>query len=185
MASLCDVKMVLRFRNEEDRASCAELLEEQDTYKAWVALNNATVKGLQFSVFKNPLLYVTGWCMWSVGCALLDGRYIDYNREAWPDLLSLQDVAKRYGAYIEVVGRSEENRLGEHYGISPDGTIELEEYFDFNSYPTCYYDTYEEFCEDYGNVLSEEDFDSEDYVCVGEPDTPFEDWILDEGRTLE
>ncbi len=174
MANMCDITLEARgFKTMDDMRECEEILTNGGWHreKAWLPLFDATTR------INDDILYASGWCKWDAE-EMMDWRITEEDRKQYPTLVSIQDLVKRYGIYIEILGRESGCNVGQHFGISPAGDMELEEHFDYSEYSTCDYDTYEDFVEDYGDVLTEEEFYSDDCVSIGEPDTPFGEWIM-------
>ncbi len=174
MANICDISIEARgFKTKEDMWACGKILENGGEHeeREWLPLFDASPYIL------GDTLVASGWCKWDAD-ELMSWRITEEDKKKYPTIVSLQDLAKRYGIFIEVLGTESGCNVGQHYGIDPTGRLALEEYFDYSEYSTCDYDTYEAFVEDYGDVLTEEEFHSDDCVSIGEPDTPFGEWIM-------
>ncbi len=174
MANMCDVSIEARgFKSKEEMWEFAKVLDNEGRNKEgeWLPLFDTTTR------IYDDTVDASGWCKWDAE-ELMDWRISDDDRKRYPTIMSLQDLAKKYGIYIEVLGTESGCNVGQHFGLSPDGRMELEEYFDYAEYSTCDYETYEDFANDYGDVLTEKQFYSDDCVSIGEPDTPFGEWIM-------
>lgn len=170
MANICSVSIIMKgFKNQKDFDECQKILENggTDLREPWLPFFDVSVSG------SFDELTAEGWTKWT-STKLLDW-YIDKCDEE--HLVSIQDLARRFGVFVEILGTEPGCSVGEHFGISPDGEIELEEDFDYEVYPVDEYETYEDFVADWEDVLTEEQF--EDGGEVGEPDTPFGDWIIE------
>ena len=170
MANICSVSLVAKgFKNQHDFNECKKILENGGTNQgeSWLPFFDVYVSGCF------DILTASGWCKWT-STKLLDW-YIDKCDEE--NLVSIQYLARKFGIFVEILGTEPGCSVGEHFGINPDGEIELEEDFDYEVYPVEEYETYEDFVEDWGDVLTKEQFDNGGEV--GAPDTPFSSWILE------
>lgn len=174
MANICDVQILARgFKSKKDLARCAEILEKCD-YKndIWTPFFDACV---DTDPEKN-FLTADGWSKWS-STRILD-EDVNHFRKGNPNIVSIQDLAKKFGATFEILGTECGCNVGEHFVIDGTGTMVLEEYFDFAEYCTEDFETYEDFVKENGEVITKESFDtSEGWVAVGEPFTAFGDYI--------
>lgn len=176
MANICTVSIMARgFKSEKDALECQKIFEGDEHGEAWISLFDSMT-----SAYPEPnlgwIVKADGWTKWT-SSNLLDNKDNRDFKKHYPNYLTIQDVCKKYGVYVEILGQESGNNLGEHFGISPDGRMVLEEYFEFTDYYTAGFSSYKSFCQCYGEVLTEEEFNSDDWVGVGEPETPFGAWI--------
>lgn len=105
-----------------------------------------------------------GECAWSVLCCMIDNKHSELNR-----IVSLQELSKRYGLYIEIW--SEEPGIGfkEHFKII-NGNLIINECHDMNTHIIAGFNNYNEYvkdCEEYNmQPMPKEQFDY--YLSVGE-----------------
>lgn len=175
MANMCDVQIIARgFKTKEDLARCAEILEKCD-YKndIWTPFFDAYVD----TIPEKNFLTADGWCKWS-STHILDEDVNTFRKEE-KNIVSIQDLATKFGATFEILGRESGCNVGEHFVIDGNGEMILEEYFDYEEICTEDYESYEDFVEDNGEIITREEFDnaSEEWISKGEPETEFGDYI--------
>lgn len=178
MANMCDVQIIARgFKSKEDMQSLADLLESQSTDQDLLPLFDNCVELFP----EENKLFTSGWSKWTAS-ALMD---ICLGKQKEKGVVSLEDLAKRYGIVFEVLGRESGCNVGEHYVIDETGKTILEEFFNYYEFFTDSYTSYEDFIEandQYPEVVesvSQEEFESTDFLPIGEPDTPFGAYIDD------
>lgn len=175
MANMCDVQIIARgFKSKADLDRCAEILEKCDYRNGiWTPLFDSCVD----TEPETNTLTVYGNTKWS-STSILD-EIINDKRKDNKGIVSLEDLAKFFGVFFEILGQECGCNVGEHFVIDPRGQMIVEEYFDYGEYWPEDYETYSEFVKAFGPVISEEEFKDNygDYVSVGKPNTPFGEYI--------
>ena len=168
MANICDVSLIARgFKTKEEIDRFAKILDQENRdNELWMPY---------FDVYSeidydSNTITAEGWCKWSAD-RILD-EYILEVKDDNPNITSLEELSVIFGVDIEILATECGCNVGEHFLIE-DGEVSFAEYFDYAEYEA--FDSYEEFVEENGDVIDRETWAScdEDWISVGEPETPF------------
>lgn len=175
MANMCDVQIIARgFKTKEDLERCEEILEKCD-YKndIWTPLFDSCTE----PTLETNTLTVYGNTKWS-STSILD-EIINGERHDNINIVSIEDLAKKFGVFFEILGTECGCNVGEHFVIDPRGKMVIEEYFKYREYWPEDYESYADFVKQHGPVISEQVFNDNigDWVSTGEPKTPYGDFI--------
>lgn len=179
MANMCDVQIIARgFKSKENMQSLADFFRPQSLEQELLPLFDSYVELFP----ENNKLTVSGWSKWTA-LSLMD---VCLGKQKEEGVVSLEDLAKRYGIVFEVLGKESGCNVGEHYVIDEEGKTILEEFFNYYEFFTDDFDSYDDFIEKIGEEhpdavesVSKEEFESTDFLPIGEPDTPFGAYIDD------
>lgn len=175
MANYCDVMIEARgFKSMEDLHRYCEILENRDWDSGeHIPLMDGT------AYYVNPernLVSVSGFTKWTAD-RLFD-RVAERMREDYPHIIGLQELARRFGIVIEVLGREPGCESGEHYVVDQNGKVVLSEYFNYYEFDPSDFENYEDFIYRTGfSEVTKEEFESDDVICCGKPKTEFGSYI--------
>ena len=175
MANYCDVMIEARgFKSMEDLHRYRGILENRD----WDSGEHTMLMdGTAYYVYpEQNLISVSGITKWTA--SRLFDLVTECMREDYPHVISLQDLARRFGITIEVLGREPGCESGEHYVVNQNGEIILSEYFNYYEFDSSDFKDYEDFIYRTGLTgISREEFNNDNVVCCGKPKTEFGSYL--------
>lgn len=129
--------------------------------------------------------FINGWCKWSIQSALIDNAIsMRTNPDMWYwgdgvdksklEFITLLEATKKWNLVIEVYSEEPGCEFQEHY-VFDNGTVLCDECVEYIELYLGDYDTKEEVEDEYGIIITDEEWENKDYISRG----GFENWDFD------